>query len=62
MSVADICCFGSGSACRDDGRRSGIGGGDNPCCREGRVDGGGEGEAEVFKRAAAKVFIYGRRV
>ena len=62
MSVSDRRCFGSSGACWDDGCRSGIGRGHYPCCLEGRVDGGGEGESQVPKRAAAKVCVYGRRV
>ena len=54
MSVADGCCFGSFGACQDNMRRYCIERGDNPCFREGCIDGGGEGEAKVYKSASAK--------
>ena len=57
MSVTDGRCFGSGGACQDDGCCSGIGRGDNLCCHEVRVDGGGEREAEVSERTAAKICV-----
>ena len=62
MSVANGRCFESGGAFQYDGRRSGIGRGHEPCFQEGRVDGGGEGEAKVSERAAAKVCVSQRRV
>ena len=55
VRVADGRCFGSGGACQDDGRCFGIERGDDSCCRKRCIDGGGEGEAQVSKSAAAKV-------
>ena len=62
VMISDVHCFESGGACQDDGRCSGIGRGHNPCCQEGRIDGGGEGEVKVPERAAANFFVNGRRV
>ena len=62
MSVSDVRCFGYGGACRYDGNCSGIGRGDDPCCREGFVDSGGEGDTEVYERAAAEVCVEQRRI
>ena len=45
--VLDGHCFRSGSAGHDDGRCAGIERGDDSCGREGGIDGGGEGEAQV---------------
>ena len=44
MSVSDGLCFESCGAYCDDGRRSGSARGDRPCCQEGCIDGGREGE------------------
>ena len=57
VRVVDEHYFGSGGACQDDGRCFGIGRGDDSCCRKGHVDGGGEGEAQVFERASAEVGV-----
>ena len=62
VGIADRRCFGSGGACRDDGHRSGIGRGYDPCCREVCVDGGGEGEAKVSERASVEVCVDGCRI
>ena len=35
--------------------------GDEPCCQQDRLGGGGEGEAEVSEYAAANCFVDGRR-
>ena len=43
VRVADGRCFGSGRACRDDGRWAGIGRGDDYCGQKGGIDGGGGG-------------------
>ena len=62
VSIADGRCFGSGGACRDDGHCSRIRRGHKPCCREGRVDGGGKGEAKAYEFTASKVCGDRRRV
>ena len=60
VRLADGCCLRSGRARRDDGRFSGIGRCDNSCGQKGRIDGGGECEAQVYEGAAAKVGGDGR--
>ena len=62
VSVADGRCFRYGGACQDDGCSSRIGRGDNLCCQEGCVYGGGEGVAEVSERTTAKVCVDRRPV
>ena len=62
LRVSDGRCFGSGCACRDDGRCTRIERGDNSCGRKVCIDGEGKGEAQVAKGAAAKVGGDGRRV
>ena len=57
VSVEDGYCFGSGDAFQYHGRHSGIERGTDPCCQEGHVGGGEEGEAKVSKRAAAEVCV-----
>ena len=59
VRVADGRCLGSGSTCRDDECCSGIGRGDDSCFQKGRIDSGGEGEAQVDEGAAVKVGGYG---
>ena len=48
-------CFGTGRSCRDDWCCAGIGRRDDSCGQKGCIDGGGEGEAQVSKGAAAEV-------
>ena len=48
-------CFGSGGACRDDRRHFRIRRGYDPGCIEGYIYGGGEGDAQVTKRAVHEV-------
>ena len=62
VSVADGRCFGSVGAFRDNGRHFRVGRGDDPCCQEGPVYGGVDGEADLSELAAAEVYIYGRCV
>ena len=54
MSVADGCCFRSVGACQDNMSRYWIGRGNDLCFRESYIYGGGEGEAKVYKSAAAE--------
>ena len=62
VSVSDGRCFEFGGALCVDKRCSWIGRGHKPYFREGRIDGGGEGESQMSKRASAKVCVDGDHV
>ena len=55
VCVSDGRCFRAGRAGQDDGRCTRIERGDDSCGREGVIDGGVEGEAQVVEGAAAEV-------
>ena len=68
VSVAASCAYrmdaalGPVTPAEMTGRCAGIERGDESCCQEGGIDGGGEGEAQVAEGAAAEVGGDGRRV
>ena len=62
VSVTYVRYFRSGGAFRDDGHRSRIGRGHDPCFQERCADSGGEGDAKVSERAKYEVCVDGCRV